>query len=515
MQIPLGLIDQSTATERESALRAAWSVARYEKLRARERAVLEAIRLDLGVSEPVAESVAAEVQAQPARIKAAVPEREAARRLMFHCVVRVAGADGVIADRERSTAERLGGMLGLGPAAVAAELNAYKLVADRPVKLRQRKTEKPAAEADDVSSLLVRLRPGNGESNWFSEPPAGLQPAIIIVTNLVPVFGVYWFDWDVFTLLFLYWLETGVVGVFNVLRMRRAEKNTQSVASAGFFALHYGGFMAGHLLFLTVLFLRPTSFGDFVNALEGRSWTLLAALVSLVFEHWYSYYFDFLRSGEYRKTDASIQFLKPYGRIAAMHVTIIFGGFGAQELGSPRPALLLLVALKTLFDVIAWVVRLPETGALGRIKAAFRSAAIAGLIAVISSALLLGFPSLIIGVVTAWVSHWLAGRQIGGERWAIYGFGSAGIIAVVAAAAAWWHEILGGSDRYREAANATKGIIVAAILALLVAAAAWPAVASYRLVRTEYEAARAKERPAPQAAPTPASNPQPKPSSPP
>ena len=46
---------------------------------------------------------------------------------------------------------------------------------------------------------------------------------------------------------------------------------------------------------------------------------------------------------------------KPYGRVVVLHLTILFGGFGVQALGSPLWALLLLVVLKTGIDLAAHV----------------------------------------------------------------------------------------------------------------------------------------------------------------
>ena len=505
--LPQELIQQMTVSDREVVLQAAWIVARIGRVSAPEREVLDTIRCELELPEPVAERIQKSVQAPAGRIKVATPTSEPARRLMLHCVVRLAGADGAIGDRERSIAERLGGTLGLSPAAVAAELDAFQAAPDRPLKRKRprRKAEPLDADTDDVGSLLSRLRPGDEDLSWFSSPPIGLQPLIIVATNLVPVFGVFFFDWEVFTILFLFWLENVIVGFFNVLKLRLVPPVIGTVTTEKtqwreipFFILHYGGFMAGHGLFVVVLFLKPESPADFVAAMAGRWITLVVAFVSLIVEHGYAYYFDFLQSGEYTKPSKFPQFMKPYGRLAMMHVTIIFGGIGVQELGSPRPALLLLIGLKTMLDLIAWIVRLPETGALGRIKQAFGKAAIAALVAFMSSMLLLGFGGLAVGFITGWVTRLAIGRQIGGEHWGFYGFGAAGCIAVVAAASAWWHHILSAFESYRDAGNAAKTVTITAILALLVAVAAWPAKSVYELVRAEYRVAHAKATPAAQ-----------------
>lgn len=357
--------------------------------------------------------------------------------------------------------------------------------------------------------------------SWFRSPPLGLQPLVIVLANLVPVFGVFFFDWEVFTILFLFWLENVIVGVFNVLKMRRMPAEVKFGANAPraeipFFILHYGFFMLGHGIFVFAMFLKPDSPGDFFAAMAGRWLTLLVAFVSLIVEHGYAYYYDFLRSGEYKKPSKFPQFMKPYGRLVVLHVTIIFGGIGVQELGSPRPALLILIALKTLFDIGAWVVRLPGEGALGRIKGACFRSAIAAVVGVWCCVMCFGLPITFIGKATATVSRWIGGEQVGGDHWSQYGFKTGAVFAVLLPAAVWWHHILGGSSRYAEATKLTKTLCVILILALLGGLLVWPALTSYRFVRAEYDAARAtKAKSVSHRATNPAAQPQPQPIKPP
>ena len=49
-------------------------------------------------------------------------------------------------------------------------------------------------------------------------------------------------------------------------------------------------------------------------------------------------------------TDRQIM-MTPYKRILVLHITIIIGGGLAQMLGSPLPALLVLIVGKTLLDL--------------------------------------------------------------------------------------------------------------------------------------------------------------------
>ena len=42
---------------------------------------------------------------------------------------------------------------------------------------------------------------------------------VLILANLVPVIGVLLLEWDVLSLLLLYWTESVVIGVMNVARI--------------------------------------------------------------------------------------------------------------------------------------------------------------------------------------------------------------------------------------------------------------------------------------------------------
>jgi len=51
---------------------------------------------------------------------------------------------------------------------------------------------------------------------------------VLILANLVPVAGVLLLQWDVLTILLLYWAENVIIGVINVFRMICAPLHTFS-----------------------------------------------------------------------------------------------------------------------------------------------------------------------------------------------------------------------------------------------------------------------------------------------
>ena len=54
--------------------------------------------------------------------------------------------------------------------------------------------------------------PGGGD-------PLSASAFALIGVNLIPLVGVFWWDWDAFTVILLYWLETAVIGVITMLRI--------------------------------------------------------------------------------------------------------------------------------------------------------------------------------------------------------------------------------------------------------------------------------------------------------
>lgn len=207
----------------------------------------------------------------------------------------------------------------------------------------------------------------------FSRPSG----KVLVLINLGLVAGVVTLDWSVFDIVFLYWAENLVIGVINVLKMIAANPDPFAAIDDGegldradriarhaagwaaklfiipFFLVHYGGFCFGHGIFVFALFNEAGEFGDdllgAVPALLtgglGLSLALLAA------SHLFSFVTNFLIGGEFRRTSASALMVRPYGRIIALHVTIIIGGFLAMAFGDHLLLLGVLVVLKTFVDL--------------------------------------------------------------------------------------------------------------------------------------------------------------------
>lgn len=55
-----------------------------------------------------------------------------------------------------------------------------------------------------------------------------ISALFLIAVNTVPLVGVLLFDWRLFSIVFLYWIENGIVGFFNVLKISWSRKPISS-----------------------------------------------------------------------------------------------------------------------------------------------------------------------------------------------------------------------------------------------------------------------------------------------
>ena len=215
---------------------------------------------------------------------------------------------------------------------------------------------------------------------WYQVGSSYGAVAALIIANLVPLVGVLWFGWDVWGILIIYWLENGIVGLFNVLKMRRAEGSEDSSPMAAadtrrrlnsfkvngrspsgsekavlipFFIMHYGMFWVVHGIFVLLLplfaFTGANGSPDFGTTLDPLA--ILFVLGGLFISHGLSYRLNYIGRGEYLRTTAIQQMFAPYGRLVILHVTIIFGAILIGVTGAPASAIVVLVLLKIALDL--------------------------------------------------------------------------------------------------------------------------------------------------------------------
>jgi hypothetical protein len=198
-------------------------------------------------------------------------------------------------------------------------------------------------------SSTEEIPPENPVSAW-----------VLVAANLVPLAGVLFWGWDAFALVTLFWMENVVIGVFFLLRMLTLDPLDPALwlgklFLVPFFCAHYGMFTAIHGGFVFhLLGGKRYDMEGFIPleaavraAADFGLWLPLGVLVA---SHLFSFLWNYLYRGEFRRAQLARLMAQPYGRVVVLHVAIIFGGFAAAMLGSPVWALVVLMALKIGLD---------------------------------------------------------------------------------------------------------------------------------------------------------------------
>lgn len=177
---------------------------------------------------------------------------------------------------------------------------------------------------------------------------------LIIATNIVALF-VAFYSKDISFILLFYWLENGVVGVFNVFRMFSCGQNQiAKFFYIPFFIFHYGIFMVVHFFFL--VFLISWMGGGNIMTVSGIS-TILFGVIGLIITHGMRFISEETEGALINKGPEKFM-MKPYPRIIVMHLTIILGTFIYFGLNKPFYIVILIIALKTFvelsIDEIKW-----------------------------------------------------------------------------------------------------------------------------------------------------------------
>jgi len=185
-----------------------------------------------------------------------------------------------------------------------------------------------------------------------------------VLLNAVPVYGVLYWDWHSFDLIFLYWLENLVIGLFMILRIlvrpyHHPLEIIYPAFLAPFFTVHYGMFCFVHGTFVIALFgkglpaeLAQAGIPEIILPLIESRHLLLPVLALIAYQA-----LDWLRDTSERglgSDNINGLMTAPYRRIMVLHVTILASGFALGALNEPMVGLLILIVLKTTFDIYHW-----------------------------------------------------------------------------------------------------------------------------------------------------------------
>lgn len=214
-------------------------------------------------------------------------------------------------------------------------------------------------------------------SNNYSQK---LPLIFLILSNLFPVVGIYLWDWDIKLILYTYWVESIIIGLFNIVKIKMCTNPTMpggsfkvngkpfqgtlgqlKVFMAGFFAMHYGIFTLVHGIFLTIFL-----FGNLEpSTTEANSYTItsfnfdfdlfrnLLFTSGIIFlSHLFSFYYNYILNDERSKIPVQKLFFAPYGRVFVMHFAVLLGGFALTRIETAKFMLAILIVMKIIIDSI-------------------------------------------------------------------------------------------------------------------------------------------------------------------
>ena len=183
------------------------------------------------------------------------------------------------------------------------------------------------------------------------------QAAALLWANLPVVAGVAFLGWRMHEVMYLYWLDCMVLGLFTFLRVLRCEpeRPEEKPLAAVMFLLVYTGLLLFFELFIRSFFTPPG-----VDRHHADLTTVLAALFSrqgmflgflaMVVSHVVGFV-AYLFAGKFRVKEPRDATAQAGTRIAVLMMYLLAGGIANQVLGSPLIAVLLFVGVKVFYDL--------------------------------------------------------------------------------------------------------------------------------------------------------------------
>ena len=181
----------------------------------------------------------------------------------------------------------------------------------------------------------------------------------VVLINLVPLAGVLFFKWPIFPVVFICWLESVIVGLYNIpklviLTVREAinykTSKIQDLLCVPFFLFHFGLWSLATLAAIRSFFGHEMSgLTDVELVVQSTKGVWVAALV-MMGGYGQSFVGDFILAKKYRRANVRIQMFEPYGQILLMQVTVF-----VTAAYLPISGLISLIALKTLVDIYTYL----------------------------------------------------------------------------------------------------------------------------------------------------------------
>ncbi len=181
----------------------------------------------------------------------------------------------------------------------------------------------------------------------------------LTIINLIPLFGVIFFNWNVLDAILIYWLECFILGFYLILQiiLSKGKRSSKAMFLLSFLFV-FSSFLLGPLLLLFGLYYVLDSFFDL--AYFSSLIDLILRLSLPVLSFFILYGVDFFKESiknKKRLEDFSKPFLIVLFKPFFLSGVIILGIFFVIPTRSFFPILIFLVLFKSLIDIVITNIR--------------------------------------------------------------------------------------------------------------------------------------------------------------
>lgn len=191
----------------------------------------------------------------------------------------------------------------------------------------------------------------------------------LIAANLLPVVGVWLWNWSPHEVFMVYALETVIVGIFTLIKMgivtsvRKTDtwyNGPSRTKQLGiffmlFFLMHYGMFVA----IQTGIIIQVSGIGKqfhigffdfFIHWPQYLGKDAYYMLAGFFISYGFSMYRNFIRPRQYQTIPMMLLMFQPYGRIFIQQVTVILGSM-FLVFGAGKIFILIFAFIKIFFEL--------------------------------------------------------------------------------------------------------------------------------------------------------------------
>jgi hypothetical protein len=185
--------------------------------------------------------------------------------------------------------------------------------------------------------------------------------ASILGGNFLPVIGVLYSNWDAASIVILYWIENLIIGFYTVLKMRLTKTPSKTRSKVNLFVV-YGALWLVDGIVVVVLFLSNDirlllQDNDVIKFLHSEIlWSILMSILVLFVSHGIL----FVQNIKKYAIEIPEKFTREaFLQIIPIHFMLVVGALlNVNISGGKIYALLLLVVLKTLFELVLFALML-------------------------------------------------------------------------------------------------------------------------------------------------------------